>query len=330
MALPSSGSISLSQVNVELGLSATATIDMNASNVRTLFGKASGAISMSDGYGKSNVFKATISTNQQQMNLRTWAVAAGWNQSAPAEITVASGVYIWSDSNATAAMTIDGTWPGGVTVINNGFIMGRGGNGAGTQSAQTAGGPAISLGVATFITNNSYIGGGGGGGGTGYNWYPGAGGGAGGGRGGNGGLGGFNGTVTGAGGAGGSVGASGSNGNLGNAVKGGYECSGGGGGGRIMPGTGGPVGAANSNGLGGGAGGSGSSMGGAYGGAGGSGGNAGGNGVGSVYSSGGGGGWGASGGSGGTQGGAAGGKAVALNGFTVTWNTTGTVYGAVS
>jgi len=54
MALPASGAISLSAVNTELGLSATAAIGMNDSAVRTLFGVASGAIALSDGYGKSN------------------------------------------------------------------------------------------------------------------------------------------------------------------------------------------------------------------------------------------------------------------------------------
>lgn len=54
MALPSSGSISLNQVNVELNRSGTQQISLGESAVRTLFGVASGAISMSDGYGKSN------------------------------------------------------------------------------------------------------------------------------------------------------------------------------------------------------------------------------------------------------------------------------------
>jgi len=54
MALPASGAISLSAVNTELSLSATAAITMNDAAVRTLFGVASGAITMNNGYGKSN------------------------------------------------------------------------------------------------------------------------------------------------------------------------------------------------------------------------------------------------------------------------------------
>lgn len=55
MALPASGNpISMSQVNVELGFASTTQISMNDAVVRTLFGVASGAISMSNGHGKSN------------------------------------------------------------------------------------------------------------------------------------------------------------------------------------------------------------------------------------------------------------------------------------
>ena len=54
MTLPASGSISLSQVNTELGRSSTAALSMNDSGLRTLFGVGSGQISMSSGYGKSS------------------------------------------------------------------------------------------------------------------------------------------------------------------------------------------------------------------------------------------------------------------------------------
>jgi len=68
MALPPSGStISLSQVNTELGRSATATLDMNDSALRSLFQKTGSGttISMSDGWGKSAV---TISLASVEAN----------------------------------------------------------------------------------------------------------------------------------------------------------------------------------------------------------------------------------------------------------------------
>ena len=59
MALPASGSISMNQVNVELCAAGTTQRALNDAPVRTLFGKASGQISMSDGWGKRNFVTPT-------------------------------------------------------------------------------------------------------------------------------------------------------------------------------------------------------------------------------------------------------------------------------
>lgn len=57
MALQSSGPISLNNVNVELGLAGTTSINMNQTTLRVLFKKTTSGstISMSDGYGKSRM-----------------------------------------------------------------------------------------------------------------------------------------------------------------------------------------------------------------------------------------------------------------------------------
>ncbi len=321
MTLPASGAISLNNVNVELGLSGTTSISMNQANVRTLFGVPSGAISMSNGYGKANEFSFTISSSQANANLRTLAVNAGWNQSTAVSATVAGGIYVYSTSDGTPGLTINGSLPGGVKLVNNGFIMGKGGDGGSGFSSGITGTTAISLGVNCSIVNNSYIGGGGGGGGGGV---------AGGGGGAGGGTGGLYGS--GVGGAGGGIGSSGAQGTF-NTDKYNNKVGAGGGGGRIMPGSGGASGTGSSN-PGGGGGGAGGGGGGnpAYpgnGGAGGSGGNAGGGGQ--YPAAGGGGGWSASGGGGHFGGtGAAGGNAIVLNGYTATRTGSGTTYGAVS
>lgn len=190
MTMVSSGPISLGgnattgglnqSINIELGQSATATISLNDSNVRTLLGKASGAISLSDAYGKANQFAFTISSNQTNANLRTLAVNAGWNQSTKVVATIGSGVIISSNSTGTPALTVNGSFPSGVELINSGVIVGMGGAGGRGASSQlfpnangqpgAAGGLALSVSVAVSINNAGTIAGGGGGGGGGGNF----------------------------------------------------------------------------------------------------------------------------------------------------------------
>lgn len=361
MALPSSGPLTLAQIQTEFGGSNPISLsEYYAGGANVPAGTSgtngavpsSGTISIANFYGTQKVaptFYFTISSHIDQANLRSLAVSAGWGQTAPVVATLTAGYYLYSSNTSAPALTIDGSWPGGVTFINNGYVMGMGGQGGGWSSGTynagiSAGGNAINLGVSCTIQNNSYIGGGGGGGGA-VNSNVGLGGGGAGG-----GAGGYSLGNTGTppvnyyGGAGGGIGASGSN-----APQATNAC--GGGGGRIMPGSnttltsvqatctcvstgggGGNAGSASYSG-------SPNAFGAMTAGLGGSGGGTGGvyalyYNTASIYVGGGGGGWGASGSNAasnlGVQSGAAGGKCVNLNGYSLTWSATGTRYGAIS
>jgi hypothetical protein len=230
MALPVSGAISFNDINVELGVAGTTQASLNQASYRTLAGVPSGEISLSDFYGKANEFNLVFSTNQTNINVATAATAAGWNGSAKLIVTINSGVYVGGSGAGSTAMTISGSFPEGLFVVNNGFIVGVGGAGGegrsvfpGPFNAATgiggsngsSGGLALSVSAPVTLTNNGTIAGGGGGGGGGQavrrdgTSQSGAGGGGGGGRSSHnnasGGSGGFNtaqGTGGGAGGAG--------------------------------------------------------------------------------------------------------------------------------
>lgn len=365
MTLPVSGAISFNNINVELGVAGTTQASLGQASYRTLAAVPSGAISMSNFYGKSSRATAsyTYTANINMASLNITILPGYVTGNTDVTITVNAGVYLYSTSTGTPGLTLSGGSTGDtVTLVNNGFIIGKGGNGAGitvgdTLVAGTVGGPALKLGFNTTINNtnaSAYIGGGGGGGGSiyGFNGTSKSGSSGGGGAGGgNGGIApnGAGGTI--AGGVGTTTpGASGANGNISSP---GSNASGGGGG-LIIPGTttAGPTRSSTGNtaGNGGSAGGSGPNVTaetkptntiGASGGASNSAG-----GVGTTNSvksalGGGGGGWGASGGAAtsfglsaptGNSAATAGGKAVDLNGKTVTWvsGDTTRVYGAVS
>lgn len=75
MTLPT-GTISLSQVNTELGKSSTATISLNDSAVRSLAGKTSGTISMNDLRGKSASVTASMVVGQASAFYKSCALQA--------------------------------------------------------------------------------------------------------------------------------------------------------------------------------------------------------------------------------------------------------------
>lgn len=232
MALQSSGQIKLSEIAAEYGGSEPHALSEYHDKGNA---PASGEIQIAaDFYGTSNTFSFSITSNASQVNLRSTAVSAGWDGSSQLLATINSGVIIYSGSTGTPAMTIDGSYPGGVVLTNNGTILGKGGQGGsitagseysgqlvcncsccsdGQTSSGGAGGTGLYIASAVTINNAGRISGGGGGGGAGGQvnaWnQPGAagGGGIGNGAGGTAGWGGSGnggaGTLTSAGGAGG-------------------------------------------------------------------------------------------------------------------------------
>lgn len=171
MTLQSSGLIKLTQIQTELG--GANPISLSEYYLGGLYTQAnntdvptSGVISFSDLYNAERGFAFTISSSTQEANLNTLATAAGWDGSAILIANVASGVYLWSDNTANPGLLIN---VANCIVINSGYIIGRGGNGASYSGSGQAGGPAINVTSAgTTIQNNSgaYIAGGGGGGGS--------------------------------------------------------------------------------------------------------------------------------------------------------------------
>ena len=185
-----SGTISLANVNTELGLAATTTISMNQANVRTLAGVGGSGtpISMQNLQNKSNrvTASATISSDTTNYVLNT-AKASGYSAgNTDMTLTINSGVTVYSTSTGSYALTVDTSWATGdtVTIVNNGTILGRGGNagpggqlsvatGNGPGSPGSSGGPALLVQRALTLNNiNRFAGGGGGGGGGGAGQVP--------------------------------------------------------------------------------------------------------------------------------------------------------------
>lgn len=149
-----------------------------------------------------SMWRGTITKNHQELDLRNWALDRGWNGISPATITLKNNKYLWSDNTSKPGLTI-GNFPNGLTFINKGYIMGRGGDG-GSYGATNQKGRSRPSGGGYFtgwnggdaikITSSSVIridnsrgavgGGGGGGAGGGTGNFGGGGGGAGGGEGG--------------------------------------------------------------------------------------------------------------------------------------------------
>ena len=186
MTMNSSGPISLGgttagvSIEIENGGNGTTQISLNDTAVRTLAGVPSGAIIMpTNFYGKANQFNYTISSNQTNFCMRAGAVSAGWNQSSKLAVTINSGVILSANSTGAFGMYIQGSFPGGVSLKNNGTIVGVGGNGGAGCSLSGGGGGGAQAGPGLYIRSGITIcnasgviaGGGGGGGGGAFGYW---------------------------------------------------------------------------------------------------------------------------------------------------------------
>lgn len=164
MPIQNSGSISLLDIANEFGGTAPHSLSEYYGAAGGI--PASGTIQLDDFYGASAAFTFTLTSNTQQGNIRTLAVDGGWDGSSNLIFVINTNVVVWSDNVSIAALTTGTNFPNGLTIVNKGKIMGRGGNGpTSLEGAGQAGGPAIELNVPVTIDNSQgYIGGGGGGG----------------------------------------------------------------------------------------------------------------------------------------------------------------------
>jgi hypothetical protein len=174
MTLNASGPISLGgpvigqSIQYEISETTSNLISLDDPKVRLLAQVYTGAISMpQDFWGKTYTQFFTITTNQVNFNLLTYLNDNGWDPFARVDLTIAPGVYVYSNSTGTPAMTIAGTYSKGVKITNNGFIIGMGGAGGGTSAAGLSAGSAFNTSVSVTLnnTNGTIAGGGGGGGG---------------------------------------------------------------------------------------------------------------------------------------------------------------------
>jgi hypothetical protein len=124
MTLPSTGTISFEDVNVELGRSPSAPISLGETEVRALAGKLTGAVSLGDLRGKGITHKLTVGSLNGGTRFGFWTSASGGSVSPN---TVEYGKTL------TAIMTYPAT-----DSVNKDFItIGIGGVGTGTAGTLT-------------------------------------------------------------------------------------------------------------------------------------------------------------------------------------------------
>jgi hypothetical protein len=131
MALPSTGSISMNQVNVELGRGGTTQISLNEGVVRTLAQRASGQIGLSDLRGKSNTIQATGGEiREYPLNGMTYR-SHTFTTVGDSTFTIIS-VPTTPGFDTIDYLVVGGGGSGGGAVVSSNTYSGGGGGGAGS------------------------------------------------------------------------------------------------------------------------------------------------------------------------------------------------------
>ena len=103
---------------------------------------ANGQIRFNNMYGSIAATVLTITSNTNNYNIATEAVAAGGDLNTPVLLTINSGVTVGSTSTSTPAMTTGTGWGSGTTIniTNNGSIVGASGSNVYLTSSETGSG----------------------------------------------------------------------------------------------------------------------------------------------------------------------------------------------
>ena len=210
MALPSTGPLSLNEIHIEAGGSSGTLCSLNDADIRGIINKSAGTTNSILEYRGQSAEELLTSGGTINGQAQRQQITASSYISSGGTLRIPSNMWVWSDDTSVAALTIDIP----CTIINDGKIIGKGGQGGSglriknlahpTTSAYNSGYNTVNLGSGgdggnaikinsgvsgVTITNSSgaYIAGGGGGGGASgvepQNSYSGGGGGAGGGDG---------------------------------------------------------------------------------------------------------------------------------------------------
>ena len=125
MPLQSSCAISLNEIHIEAGGTSATQASLIDSDIRGLIGKSSGAqMSFSEWYGATAEVVLTSGGNVNGQAQRQEITASSYISSG-GTLRIPSNMWVWSDSRTTAALTIDIP----CTIINEGKIIGKGGQG---------------------------------------------------------------------------------------------------------------------------------------------------------------------------------------------------------